>query len=322
MNTVDLIAQIEDPETSEAELVQLAREHFLFQADAPPRAVQVARLSSVKQRLLDDIPNHSDADAWFFSAFNDRAQQDRERRFWARVRDPDFRGHVVVAEGDSWFQYPYIKTDIIDHLSARPELAIRCRSAAGDWLRQMVDDLPGTLDAIEAVEARALLLSGGGNDLVGNPGLGHLVRRHRPGEPASYYIGDDARRRLDDMAEMYRYIVSTVHKRFPGLPILCHGYAHSVPGKQRWMGWVARSLERDARIEDPSLQAAIVHHMIDRFNDSLIALSQADPDVHYIDCRALIQPELSHWFDEIHPTDEKWAAVADAFADRLRTVLG
>ncbi|MCH1922906.1 hypothetical protein L9G15_26195, partial [Shewanella sp. A3A] len=55
----------------------------------------------------------------------------------------------AIAEGDSWFQYPKILWDVIDKLSERPDLAIRCFSAAGDVLSNMVAN-PQFVEAIRS----------------------------------------------------------------------------------------------------------------------------------------------------------------------------
>ena len=74
-----------------------------------------------------------------------------------------------TGEGDSWFNYPIILTDIIDRIGMDPDLAVYSIASGGDWLLNM-------LHAREYVEELSVshpdwfLISGGGNDLVGHAG--------------------------------------------------------------------------------------------------------------------------------------------------------
>jgi len=277
---------------------------------------------------FDDIPNHSEATEGVMGALNKRAHRRRKKRFEDRRFHPSFGGVTLVAEGDSWFQHPYPgRMDVIQWLNERQDkYAIRCQSYAGDWIAQMREVLDTTLNLIEDVDAKAFLLSGGGNDMVGKPGIGHLFRKYKEGKPPSYYLGLAADRRLGELKRLYVDIIERVSARFPGLPILVHGYAHPFPGVNRhvssgWAAWIQPSLEDDAGFKDmPKLQRAVVRLAMDRFNDMLEALADAYPNVHYIDCRKLVD-RREHWVDELHPTDSRWKAVAEAFEDKLDAVL-
>ena len=74
-------------------------------------------------------------------------------------------GLRIVSEGDSWFQYPFLLDDVIDQLF--DQFAIFSLDAAGDLLQDMKkqDELSG---AITAEQPQVVLLSGGGNDLLGD----------------------------------------------------------------------------------------------------------------------------------------------------------
>lgn len=77
-----------------------------------------------------------------------------------------FDGLRIVEEGDSWFQYPLLLDDTIDQLGRDDDKAIFSLSGAGDLLGDMADRRE-YVEALEKTAAPVLLLSGGGNDLLG-----------------------------------------------------------------------------------------------------------------------------------------------------------
>jgi hypothetical protein len=87
---------------------------------------------------------------------------------------------VIVAEGDSWFDYPP-GLDILDHLKRDYRMKIIKLARAGDTLENMIygtevgggfRHLPSqaddTLAEVARVRPGVLLLSGGGNDIAGH----------------------------------------------------------------------------------------------------------------------------------------------------------
>lgn len=135
----------------------------------------------IRQRLgpqADGTPawlrNGSQADNAKLGRLNRRERRRRNRAFRLamdgghRVREGAV---VVLAEGDSWFQFPKLYVvrpvrDLIFHLLADPKYAVKTLAAGGDWLAAIVDRDEHVAE-IAAVRPDVLLLSGGGNDLVG-----------------------------------------------------------------------------------------------------------------------------------------------------------
>ncbi len=83
-----------------------------------------------------------------------------------------YNGPILVAEGDSWFTYPVL--DVVGALN--DTYAISHLAAAGDTLEQMLEQ-DEYLSETQRVQARILLLSGGGNDALGG---GDLKTHLRP----------------------------------------------------------------------------------------------------------------------------------------------
>lgn len=142
-------------------------------------------LKAVLLRLFDinEIKNESGSNEGRLGRFNRKDRAYRNEIYKDKIRD----GHrnlkdniVVLAEGDSWFQFPrvYFKIDpvkdILDWLIDDRKYAVYSLAAGGDWLSNIfysgeyVEELP-------KVSPDVFLLSGGGNDLVGNNRLASMV---------------------------------------------------------------------------------------------------------------------------------------------------
>ena len=74
--------------------------------------------------------------AQLLNSANFIARLRREARFQQIVASGSYKGPLIAAEGDSWFQFPFILKDVIDWTFER--FAVYCRSEAGDTLDNMV----------------------------------------------------------------------------------------------------------------------------------------------------------------------------------------
>ena len=107
---------------------------------------------------------------------NAQRNQVFSKKIRAGFRDLNDKSHIMVlAEGDSWFNYPIILTDIIDRINMDKDLAVYSIASGGDWLLNM-------LTGREYVEELSIshpdwfLISGGGNDLVGSRRLATILQ--------------------------------------------------------------------------------------------------------------------------------------------------
>jgi lysophospholipase L1-like esterase len=235
------------------------------------------------------------------------ARNRRNRRFRERVQR-GYDGPILLDEGDSWFQYPLLLKDTIDVVDDR--YAVYSLSAAGDTLKRMRERAEYREKAVE-VGAAIMLLSGGGNDVVGGGDLARHLRPFDPGRsPVDYLLPsfDDG---VHEALAHYAVILDGALAAAPGLQILCHGYDHPVPDGGKWIGKPMAS----RGITDRSLQADIARLMLDRFNEGLADLVADYPRVHYLDLRGVVGAD--RWYDELHPTDAGYADVAARFADKV-----
>ncbi len=291
----------------------LARYFLVDEAESTPTA-PVLKLNPEAV----EVPPASDAagrerSAQLLNSANFICRLRREARFQQIVSSGSYTGPLVAAEGDSWFEYPFILKDVIDWVFER--YAIYCRSEAGDTLDNMVRRAE-YLDALERTGGRILLLSGGGNDMVAGGNLAeHLRAFDKTLAPAQYLLPSFGGV-LDAAIANIEKIVRNVGRAFPQATVICHGYDYAIPNDGRWLGKPMAT----RGIRDAGLQKAIAAEMVDRLNTRLLTLSRQSPRLDYIDCRGVVG--AGRWYDELHPTNEGFADVAKLFDARVKRLTG
>lgn len=261
----------------------------------------------------------------------------RRVRFERRIASGD-RHPVIVSEGDSWFQFPFLIEDVIDHLE--PDYLVWSRGAAGDTAQNMVFTNPEYMEALEeqADLVTAFLFSAAGNDIIGEengePVLSKLLHRADPSfNTALDHINKaELKRRLDQLENAYLTVIATVRsdRRFADLPVLIHGYDYALPypARQRdprrpsWADrdqWLGKPMV-DKGIDDPKMRQEIIRVLVDSLYDMMAQLARTDSNVHVINVRGTLS-QVSDWADEIHATDEGFARVAALFREQIRKVI-
>jgi hypothetical protein len=215
----ELMRRLADPEVSDAELIP-----YLTARRDPAFGLGPMLLPNDATVSMDgDDPAVAQARARgnLGLGFLNHIYRSRRRRiFEDRLVAGDTRP-VLLAEGDSWFQYPVFLQDVVDHLL--PDFNVLCLSAAGDELRSMVKEgeyRDYLLRLASEVPFRAMLISGGGNDVVGEQ-MRLLLRDHDPARDAAGHL-DTARweQKIADILAGYESMIAAVHEVMPGLPIL------------------------------------------------------------------------------------------------------
>jgi len=259
----------------------------------------------------------------------------RAQRFLRQVHGTSKR--VLVSEGDSWFQFPFLIDDVIDHLGG--EFLIWSLDAAGDTSDNMVNRQPeyrAALDSQRANQVAGFLFSAAGNDVIGEdssgvPVLGQMLKPFDAGKDAAGHI--DMGKLSAVLARLeadYKKVIATVRYdgTFATLPIIIHGYDYAIPGgypgdtrnpvyaaQDEWLGGPMKKKS----IVDPTLQRAIVKLLIDALYDMLFRVAATDPRVYVIDVRGTLG--AGDWADEIHATSTAFAKVAARFADVIRVTI-
>jgi hypothetical protein len=233
----------------------------------------------------------------------------RHVAFNARIGEGSYRGPILVSEGDSWFQYPFKLSDVIDDLMQK--YAIFSLDAAGDTLSNMFREAE-YMEAIANTGASIFLFSGGGNDVVAGGNLAAHLFDYDPAKSAAGHLRPSFNVVLDEAIGIYSKLVRQVAQKFPTVQIICHGYDYARPANGRWLG--APMAERG--INDPDLQLAIARVMIDRFNEKLALLQSTSARLHYIDCRNTVAKD--EWYDELHPTNSGYLKISNKFSEVIQ----
>jgi len=250
---------------------------------------------------------------------------------------------LLIAEGDSWFDYPF--NSVLGELE---NLSYEIESVAhkGDTAEEMAYDasqlakLAGLFEKLDqrGEVPRAILLSGGGNDIAGNE-LGVVLNHKQSGLPA---VNEDVARgvivgRLRvAMASLIGAISELSRQAFGRkLPVLVHGYDYPVPDGRGYIGgfWVLPGpwLEPAFRLKgyaDMNERVRVMIDLIDRFNEMVASLPGQPGLEHviYVNVRRTLSNELEGkrykklWANELHPTDLGFKTVAAEFHKIIATL--
>ncbi|MEM9455478.1 MAG: SGNH/GDSL hydrolase family protein [Myxococcota bacterium] len=237
----------------------------------------------------------------------------RKRRFERKRRtQPDWP--VVVVEGDSWVSHPFVD-DLGDHLfdDDLNSFHVLNRGAAGDRLVTVLEEREheAVLDQVEPV---AMVLSGGGNDLLVQ--FDEFLRS--PPDPSNCeperLVAPAFEERVQALMGVMRRLLLGVRAKDATLPILVHGYDYLrvLPrGKGQFL-----TPHFDRAGIDGELRQATLDTIIDRYNEVLEAVAVIVPGVTYVDLRGTV-PE-DEWHDEIHPNDVGFRRLADVMGEVVR----
>jgi hypothetical protein len=242
------------------------------------------------------------------------------RRIGARPAGPRT---PVVAEGDSWFDFP-LGTDILDCLHARHPYRIYRFSRRGDTLENMIyGSVPHEPPPIERVlheirvrQPAAFLFSGGGNDVAG-PELGAFLNHAGSGLDV---VRDDYAK--DVLGRVFRRYYTDLFRKVneakPGIRIVTHGYGHPIPDGRgvnvfiiRLAGpWLKPALERKGIGMHQG--RTILRGLMKLFNESLRSLEEEFRNLRFLDLTSEITDK--DWRDELHLRNSAYARIADRFA--------
>lgn len=298
----ELKAKIRDIDTPDEEIAA-------YLVAAPEASDAFAPQVRINPVLVDDEGTEADVAMRFFNAMSKRRRQKK----YSRKIESGWTGLRIVSEGDSWFQYPFLLSDVIDQLF--DDYAIYSLGAAGDLVQDMLDQ-DEVLQAVRQHKPHVFLISGGGNDLLGDGMLKTALHPFKAGKPPKDYPNATFAKRLKDIIGVYRSIFASLLAEFPNLKILCHGYDYAQPANARWLGKPMAALG----IKDKALQAQIVAELINRFNTALVSLASEFPgSVVRVSC---LDSVGNNWHDELHPNNTGYAAAADKFRAVIASMFG
>ncbi|BBJ24441.1 GDSL-type esterase/lipase family protein [Candidatus Nitrotoga sp. AM1P] len=242
---------------------------------------------------------------------------------------------VLVAEGDSWFDYPL--HDVLRILEDHYGYDVESVANKGDRVEDMAysgGQLEEFTRRIEKVlrngpVPRAILLSGGGNDIAGDE-FGMLLNHAESaiaGLNKTIVDGIINERMKIAYVTIISKITNVCQMRIGrSLPIIIHGYDHPVPDGRGFLGgwwflpgpWLEPGF-REKGFDKLPARIGIAKELIDCFNTMLskVASLPEFAHVHYIDLRGTLSAANNYkddWDNELHPSESGFEKVTSKFA--------
>lgn len=231
----------------------------------------------------------------------------RQQAYGVRVAG-GWKGPRLLSKGDGWMLFPLVR-DLVAQLEA--DHAIWCLSAEDDPL----EEGPGRLElgaALVDLRPDALLLGAGGSQLFDPARIRAFLKPGGSRDARDPLFGSYVESFLtQDLMPRFRRLLADVRRADARVPVLLHGYAPPLP---RAHGRLARTLA-ELGLEGSAAREAM-QRLVSRYHGALerMLVASGAEGVELVDCRALVG---RNWFDELHPNDRGFAAVADAFRARI-----
>lgn len=246
--------------------------------------------------------------------------------------------HRLLAEGDSWFAWSQFSlapsSNVLEQLEFAAPAVIVSLAYSGDVIRDISDTRRNMalFFELQAIRYHAILLSGGGNDLIdalrpknGEPPI--IVSRsgNAPDTAKSYVDGAALKALTSSVQASYRRIFAMRDKSDSNAstPIVLHTYDFPTPrnAKAKLLGrpalgpWLWPAL-RAAAVPVEQYQA-VTDLVFNTNAEALLALHDPAHNVHVVDTRGTIaraEPDTTElsgdWINEIHPDAHGYALVA------------
>ena len=258
----------------------------------------------------------------------------------SRIKKKEIAKEIkIVAEGDSWFNYPLV-LDVIDHLR-KMKYCISRQAEPGDTLENMIFgseykisrrqntvtnfgqlDLKETLQDIKSYKPSFVLFSGGGNDIVGDE-MRFYINHRLSGKNLirKAIFTNVVYKVLKPMILDFCYKVWHVDKK---IDILMDGYDYAKPNGTSYYRikgpWLLPNFGTKA-IEDRKVQEKIIKYLVDTFNEMLKEIAQENTHFHHIDLRGMF-PYDHQWHNEIHLRSNEYKKVALKYHKKMVSILG
>jgi hypothetical protein len=235
-----------------------------------------------------------------------------------------------LAFGDSWFQYPPRPIDIEKQLARRfRDTLFLNEGVAGRDSAQWKLGLPRVQREIGAFRFDAILLSIGGNDVVGEE-LSEFLKTPAQAQAVGATawgvippeVFDHVRLELFEYALGYairdfREVVQYRDMYSRGTILFAHTYDYIYPdGDPFRLGpitvgpWAKPALD-DVGLVDPAKQRIVTDWLVDQFARVLREYASQVPNFRIVDSRGTLTSRRQ-WENEIHPTKSGFTAIVDA----------
>jgi hypothetical protein len=243
----------------------------------------------------------------------------------AAAAAPGKRTLRILAEGDSWFDYPLPPSyGVIWELQKLLGYPIANMAHAGEEVRQILS-LPSRKEIIaklqnQAVRFDALLLSGGGDDLVGDQLSIYL--KMGPAVAGESMLNDAAVSAVLSLLEAeFREIVEIRNKYSEGTALFVNCYDYPlVDGRGVcFQGpWLKPALDyafdpAGAAKPDQSQEEQTVKELLADFAAMLRKIAGDSQDFIVVPTQGTLDHSTADWANELHPTPSGFAKIARKF---------
>lgn len=314
-------------------------------------------LRSCVKRIYDmneeQLRETSNANTGRIGKLNKRSTRIRQENYYKKVakQKQNKTYKRIYAEGDSWFLFPIFVKDIIDWLEEKDEYLIYSDAYGGDWITNIIYE-GQYIEGLTIHSPDIFLISGGGNDLVGNNRMAVMVTNSGT-EPVKYtkeelsgefgielaeklfeaqkYVKKEFYSFILTMKAQYTILFKGIYQntdKYKNLISITQGYAYPYPKNgvnlslslQPIVNWFLDSgqwLFRPLMIKgiiDKDLQRNIIMFFIYEFNRMFMEIANNPdfPNVYHIDCRGIPKSEKD-WYDELHLKSGAYKSVASLY---------
>lgn len=242
--------------------------------------------------------------------------------------------------GDSWFQYPLrsygdIQTKLAAHY--RTKIVFYDDSTAGRDAKQVPSMVQPRLDSISAHMKQVLgmpfdfiLVSLGGNDVIGQDFARHLKKKSVPASGASFPwnaarpqpVKDfiqlaPLKKTFDDIRTAYEGILAMRSRSAPGSRVICHSYADVTPSDKpyQFVGvesgpWLFDPMNA-VGLTDEDEQRVVSRWLLESFENLLLDIARRRPFMTVLKTRAELPDYKGWWDNEIHPLGKGYQLLVD-----------
>jgi hypothetical protein len=253
------------------------------------------------------------------------------RRGPAKAPKAAFQPLQVMAEGDSWFDYPFplFGGGIVKRLEKRLGVPILNMAEAGDEVRFMlgVDQRKRLIKQLKdgcpaGGPWEVVLFSGGGNDIVDNPMALWIRDFDANAAPAALIHQARFDAALALVRAAYEDLITLRDQLSPATHLVFHGYDFAIPdgrGACHLGPWLKPTFDL-RRFPTRAAAFEVVKVMLGQFAAMLQTLT-AHANVTVIKTQGTLAPQTSAWHNELHPAKPGFDTFADMFRQELKALF-
>jgi len=221
-------------------------------------------LRKIALRIFDkndtSFRNKSTADIGVTGILNRLSRKGRNLKYMRKI-NRGFRASsenkIILAEGDSWFEFPFFISDIVDWLKRRSDYAVFSLAYGGDWLENIIYQ-GEYIEGLPVHTPDVFLISGGGNDMVGGNRLTTMIINPLKDElnaPSQKFVKEVNMKVLDKIKVsdiikgkqyltneftsfikliklQYELMFTGIFTKYPDMKIITHGYDYAIPSNK------------------------------------------------------------------------------------------